>query len=283
MENFLQFFALEPVQWLWVIVAAFLVGFSKTGISGFTMLVIPILATVFGGKDSTGIMLPMLIIGDIFAVFYYQRHAKWKDIVRLLPWAFVGILAGLFVGNRIDDRTFKLLIAVIVLICLLLLIRAEIKGEPGLKGNAEVKGGTRSKGEIESKDTAESKGDIETKLTRHVLFAPLTGIASGFATMIGNAAGPIFSLYLLAKGAKKNNYMGTFAWFFLIVNVTKLPLQIFAWKNITVQTMAVAGLMIPAITIGALLGVAVIKRLNEKPFRWIIIGVTAVAAFRLFF
>ena len=271
MENFLQFFALEPVQWLWVIVAAFLVGFSKTGISGFTMLVIPILATVFGGKDSTGIMLPMLIIGDIFAVFHYQRHAKWKDIVRLLPWAFVGILAGLFVGNRIDDRTFKLLIAGIVLICLLLLIRAEIKGEPGSKGNAEGKG------------NAGAKDDIESKLTRHVLFAPLTGIASGFATMIGNAAGPIFSLYLLAKGAKKNNYMGTFAWFFLIVNVTKLPLQIFAWKNITVQTMAVAGLMIPAITIGALLGVAVIKRLNEKPFRWIIIGVTAIAAFRLFF
>lgn len=295
MENFLQFFALEPVQWLWVIVAAFLVGFSKTGISGFTMLVIPILATVFGGKDSTGIMLPMLIIGDIFAVFYYQRHAKWKDIVRLLPWAFVGILAGLFVGNLIDDHTFKLLIAVIVLICLVLLIRVEIKGDPGVKGNlasqgdsgsqgdSESQGDTGSKGASEWKSTSESKGDIESKLTRHVLFAPLTGVASGFATMIGNAAGPIFSLYLLAKGAKKNNYMGTFAWFFLIVNVTKLPLQIFAWKNITVQTLAVAGLMIPAITIGALLGVAVIKRLNEKPFRWIIIGVTAIAAFRLFF
>ena len=238
MENFLQFFALEPVQWLWVIVAAFLVGFSKTGISGFTMLVIPILATVFGGKDSTGIMLPMLIIGDVFAVLYYQRHAKWKDIVRLLPWAFVGILAGLFVGNLIDDRTFKLLIAVIVLICLLLLIRAEIKGEPGLKGNAGSKGNADSKGNVDSKGDTESKGNagskgdteskgvIESKLTKHVLFAPLTGVASGFATMIGNAAGPIFSLYLLAKGAKKNNYMGTFAWFFLIVNVTKLPLQI---------------------------------------------------------
>ena len=265
MENILHYIALEPVQWVWVIVAAFLVGFSKTGISGFTMLVIPILATVFGGKDSTGIMLPMLIVGDVFAVLYYQRHAKWRDIVRLLPWAFVGILTGLFVGNLIDDRTFKLLIAVIVLICLVLLVRAELKGESGAKG------------------TESAKGDIESKWTKHVLFAPLTGVASGFATMIGNAAGPIFSLYLLAKGAKKNNYMGTFAWFFLIVNVTKLPLQIFAWKNITLQTLAVAGLMIPAITIGALLGAAVIKRLNEKPFRWIIICVTAMAAVRLFF
>lgn len=253
MQALLDFFQLEPAQWMWVLAAAFLVGFSKTGISGFTMLVIPILATVFGGKDSTGIMLPMLIVGDVFAVVYYRRHAKWKDIVRLLPWAFAGILAGLLVGNLIDDRTFKLLIAVIVLICLVLLIRSELKG------------------------------DVSGTLTGRRWFAPLTGISSGFATMIGNAAGPIFSLYLLAKGAKKNDYMGTFAWFFLIVNVTKLPLQIFVWKNITLQTLAVAVLLVPAITAGALLGVWVIKKLNEKPFRWIIIGVTSVAALRLLF
>lgn len=253
MEGFAQFFQLEPAQWVLIIVAGFVVGFSKTGISGFTMLVIPILATVFGGRDSTGIMLPMLIIGDVFAVVYYQRHARWKDIARLLPWAVAGILAALFVGHVVNDRTFKLLIAIIVLICLVLLIRSELKGE------------------------------TESKITKQPWFAPSTGVASGFATMIGNAAGPIFSLYLLAKGAKKNNYMGTFAWFFMIVNLIKLPLQIFVWQNITLRTLAQALLMIPAITLGALLGVAVIKRLNEKPFRWIIIVVTVIAAFRLFF
>jgi len=253
MTAILQYFQLDGAQWGWIVLAAFLVGFSKTGISGFTMLVIPILASVFGGRDSTGVLLPMLIAGDVFAVLYYRRHASWKEIARLLPWAFVGIAAGLLVGSLIDDRTFKLLIACIVLICLVLLVRTELRGE------------------------------AETPLTRQRWFPPVTGVASGFATMIGNAAGPIFSLYLLAKGAKKNNYMGTFAWFFLIVNLTKLPLQVFAWRNITGTTLALAGLMIPAITTGALLGAAVIKRLPEKPFRWIILVVTAVAAIRLFF
>ncbi len=254
MTALIQFIQLDPIQWGSVIVAAFVVGFSKTGISGFTMLVIPILATVFGGRDSAGIMLPMLIIGDIFAVLYYHHHARWKDIIRLLPWTLVGILAGLLVGHLIDDRTFKLLIAVIILICLLLLVRSQFKGET-----------------------------VEAKITGKRWFGVVTGISSGFATMIGNAAGPIFSLYLLAKGAKKNDYMGTFAWFFLIVNVTKLPLQIFVWQNITLRTLAMAGLLIPAITLGAFLGVKVIRKLNEKLFRWIIISVTAIAALRLFF
>lgn len=276
MANFIQFFDFETLQWFWVIVAALLVGFSKTGISGFTMLVIPVLAAVFGGKDSTGIMLTMLIVGDVFAVFFYRGHAKWKDIVRLLPWAFVGILTALFVGYKVDDHTFKLLIAVIVLVCLVLLVRAEVKGGSGGKVKKVIKDN------VEVKVESEAIAELESKLAKLSFFAPLTGIASGFATMIGNAAGPIFSLYLLAKGAKKNNYMGTFAWFFLIVNLTKLPLQIFVWGNVTIRTIAVAGLMIPAITAGALLGVAVIKRLSEKPFRWIIIGVTALAAFRLF-
>ncbi len=252
MLTFLQDLQLNQTQWLWVGVAAFLVGFSKTGISGFTLLVIPILATVFGGRDSTGILLPMLIIGDVFAVAYYHRHAAWKDIVRLLPWTMVGILAGILVGGLINDRQFKLMIAVIILLCLVLLIRTELKGEG-------------------------------VPFTGRKWFAPLTGIASGFATMIGNAAGPLFSLYLLAKGAKKNDYMGTFAWFFLIVNMTKLPLQAFAWHNVSLRTLALAGLMIPAITLGALLGAAVVKKLNEKPFRLIILGVTAIAAIRLFF
>lgn len=253
MTEWIRLFALDGGQWAWVVLAAFLVGFSKTGISGFTMLVIPILATVFGGRDSTGVLLPMLIAGDVFAVLYYRRHATWKDIARLLPWALVGIMAGLAVGSLIDDRTFKLLIALIVLCCLALLVRSELRGEG------------------------------ETRLTRQSWFPPVTGVASGFATMIGNAAGPIFSLYLLAKGARKNNYMGTFAWFFLIINVTKLPLQTFVWHNITWRTMALALLMLPAITAGALLGAAVVRRLPEKPFRWVILVVTAVAAVRLFF
>lgn len=244
-------FNLSMWQWIWVIAAAFLVGFSKTGIGGFTMLVIPILAAIFGGKDSTGILLPMLVVGDIFAVWYYNRHAEWSNIRRLLPWTFAGLAVGLAVGSYINDKQFKMLIAVVVLICLTLLVYMERKGE-------------------------------NFKVPQAAWFYALIGVAAGFATMIGNAAGPIMSIYFLAMGFKKNDFMGTSAWFFLIINATKVPLQVFVWHNITVKTLLLALGMIPAITVGALLGASVIKRINDKPFRWIIIAMTAIAAVRLF-
>lgn len=249
--EFLKLFNLTDIQWILVIVAAFMVGFSKTGVSGMMMLVIPILASVFGGKESTGVLLPLLVAGDFFAVWYYHKHAEWSNIRKLIPWAFAGLAVGIVVGSFINDAQFKALIGVIVILCLGILLYTERKGS-----NFSV---------------PESPW----------LFA-LTGIAAGFATMIGNAAGPIFSVYLLARGFKKNNFMGTSAWFFLIVNVTKVPLQVFVWHNVTGKSFLLALLMVPAIALGAFIGVWVIKKINERFFRYIIIVLTAVAAFRLF-
>ena len=99
--------------------------------------------------------------------------------------------------------------------------------------------------------------------------------------MIGNAAGPIFSIYLLALGFKKNNFMGTNAWFFFIINFIKLPLQIFVWNNMGISSLATTILMLPLITIGAILGFFTLKKINEKYFRYIVILMTAIAALRL--
>ncbi len=243
---------LELVQWIWIIFAALLIGVSKTGISGLLTLVIPILAAVFGGKASTGIILPMLIVGDVFALLYYKRNAKKEDILKLLPWTFLGLILGLVIGGYINDEQFKSLIAISVLLCLFLLIYFEKKGD-------------------------------QLKIPDKTWLYALVGILAGFTSMIGNAAGPIFSVYLLAKGVKKENFLGITAWFFFIVNVTKLPMQVFVWKNITVQTFALTGLMIPFIGIGAVLGAFIIKRINEKVFRYLIIGMTAIISVKLFF
>jgi len=248
--NLTELLALPLEQWVWIIIAAVLVGFSKTGISGAMMLVIPIVAAVFGGKESTGIILPMLLVGDFFAVKYYHRHADWKNIRQLLPWALIGLLCGVVVGSYINDQQFKVLIAISVLICLAILVYSEKKGDSLVVPNA-------------------------------MWFYALVGIACGFTSMIGNAAGPIFSIYLLAMAFKKNSFMGTAAWFFLIINATKVPLQVFFWHNITWQTLTLVIIVIPAIIVGAIAGIYVIKRINEKPFRYMIILMTGVAAVRL--
>lgn len=246
----INIFDLSTWQWVWVIISAFLVGFSKTGITGFMMPVIPIIASVFGGKESTGVILPLLLIGDIFALHYYNRHAKWSNIKKLLPWTFIGLVFGVVVGNYIDDKQFKMIISISVLLCLFTLIYTEKKGE-------------------------------SLKIPKSKWFYVLAGIATGFASMIGNAAGPIFSVYLLTMGFKKNDFMGTTAWFFFLINLTKVPLQILFWHNISLKMVILSIGMIPIIAMGALLGVIVIKKLNEKYFRYVIIGMTAIAAVRL--
>lgn len=250
MDYFAQILDLNWIQWMTVIITAFLVGFSKTGIGGMMMLAIPVLASVFGGKDSTGILLPMLLMGDIFAICYYRRSVEWRNVVTPLPWALIGLTLGVIVGNYISDKTFVFLIGIIVLFCLGILVYTEKKGKSFTVPN-------------------------------DAWFYILVGIISGFASMIGNAAGPIFSVYLLALGFKKNNFMGTNAWFFFIINFTKVPLQIFVWHNIGIKSLAITCLMIPVITIGAILGFFILKKVNEKYFRYMIIVMTALAAFKL--
>ena len=100
---------------------------AKTGVAGIGMLIVPILATIFGGKSSAGILLPMLSMADIFAVNYYHRHAEWKYILKLLPSTVVGVLIGLFVGNMINDEQFKHLMAMLIILGLAIMIWRERK------------------------------------------------------------------------------------------------------------------------------------------------------------
>jgi uncharacterized protein len=105
----------------------------------------------------------------------------------------------------------------------------------------------------------------------------------GFSTMIGNAAGPIMSVYLLSMNLQKNTYIGTTAWFFFIVNVFKLPLQIWGWHNITMKTLGFNLVLLPVIALGALAGIRVVKLMPENAYRWFIVAATFLSAIALFF
>ncbi|KZL89187.1 sulfite exporter TauE/SafE family protein [Clostridium magnum] len=246
----LSTFNLSMWQWSWMIVCALLVGFSKSGISGFLIPVIPIVAAIFGAKLSTGIILPVLIVGDVFAIYYYKQHADWNKIKKLLPWTLVGLISGVIVGNYINDTQFKIFIAICVLVCLIILIYTEKKGE-------------------------------KLNVPSSIWFYALMGILSGFASMIGNAAGALFNIYLLAMRFEKNDFIGTTAWFFFIVNISKVPLQILFWHNISFDTIFLTTLMIPAVAAGAMLGVLVVKKINEKYFRILINIMTVIGSIKL--
>jgi uncharacterized membrane protein YfcA len=240
----------QAYQWVLAIVSGMVIGMSKTGLNGLTLMFVPLMALSFGGKASTGILLPMLCAGDIFAVSWYRRHAETEHLLKLLPSTFVGIAAGVAVGGRLSDTSFRLLLGGIILALLALMIWQD----------------TRKK---------------EPQYPHAWWFAVLAGLAAGFTTMVGNAAGAITSIYLLAMRLPKNAFIGTAAWFFLIVNLSKVPLQIFFWKNISGGSATFDAIMVPAIAAGAAIGITVAGKIPERAYRVFVMVMTGVAALLL--
>lgn len=243
-------FDFSMLQWLLFIVCAIFIGMAKVGVPGVSLIVVPILAIIFGGKASTGILLPMLMMADLFGVGYYHRHAEWKYLWKLLPWAFAGVGIALWVGEVVNDEWFKNIIAILVFICIALMLLKD-----------------RNKDRNLFPDTW--------------WFAATMGVLGGFATMIGNVAGPIFAIYLLAKHLPKNSFIGTGAWFFLIINFTKFPLHIFVWKTISWNTLTLDLLLLPGIAAGAFLGVWLVKKFSDELYRTFVFVITALSAFLL--
>lgn len=240
----------SPLQWGLLFFCAMLVGMSKTGIQGIGTLTIPILAFVFGAKKSTGVILPILCIADVIAVVYYRRNTQFKNVIRLIPWAVVGLFVAIAVDHLIPPAGFKKLMGICIIFGLIVMFWSERAGK------------------------------VEA-MAASPFFAPAAGVLGGFTTMIGNAAGPVMSVYLLSMRLPKYIFVSTGAWFFLTVNYLKLPLQIFFWKNITLQTFLLDLTTVPFICIGAVLGTRLVKILPENGFRKMIIILTIISTLML--
>lgn len=234
-------------QWALTGLSGAVVGLSKTGLPGLGLFFVPLMALAFGAKASTGVLLPMLSLGDVFAVSYYRRHADVPRLVRLLPWALAGLAAGVTVGANLPDREFKRLLGVIVLVLLVLMLWQEFR-----KNKEAVPSGW--------------------------WFPALAGFAAGFTTMVGNAAGPVMSLYLLSMRLPKAAFIGTSAWFFLIINLTKIPLQILFWHNISLASFTIDLMVLPAIALGAWLGLRLVGHIPEALFKGLVFTMTGLSA-----
>jgi hypothetical protein len=242
---------LSIIQWTAICIAVFLLGLSKAGIKGIGIIIVVILAFVFGEKASTGILLPMLITADIFAVIYYNRHARWDYIKKLIPWMIIGVLVGVWIGNDISEIIFKRMMAIIIIASVLIMFYTENR-----KSN---------------------------RVPSNKLFSSGTGFLACFTTMIGNLAGPISNIYFLAMRFPKNEFIGTAAWLFFIINVFKLPFHFFVWETITLQTLVLNSIMVPVVIIGFFIGVALVRRISNVNYRRFILIVTAIGGVILLF
>lgn len=243
---------LDLIGWIVVGLCAVMVGISKTGIPGIGILIVPLMASVLPARRSVGVLLGMLILADLFAIIYYRRHAQWEHLIRLLPIAFVGIVAGYFGLKVVSDKQLKPIIGVIVLAMLAINYWRTMTS---------------------SEDAA-----IPTKWW----FPAVIGFSAGLTTMMANAAGPVMIIYLIAMQLPKVKFVGTSAWFFFVINWLKVPFST-SLDLMTAESVKFNFMMLPFIAAGAVMGILVLKRIPQKVFSIIMQILAAAAAIKLLF
>ena len=245
-------FDLILTQWLWAILAALLLGVTKAGVAGLGTIAVLIMADIFPAGMSSGVILPMLIIGDIMAVIYYRRHANWPLLVKLIPAALVGVAIGWQLMGKMDDAQVCIVIGIAVLLFLLYNV-------------------LRDRGIIH-----------EDRVPEGWLFAVPVCVVAGIVTMMMNAAGPLMLVYFLSLRLEKNRFIGTMAWYFLVLNVLKVPFSM-NLGFITADSVLFNLKLAPAILLGGLFGIWLVKRLSNQRFQILVQVIAAIGACRMLY
>jgi len=239
---------LTAFEWALACLGALLVGVSKTGLPGVGIFAVALFALIFPAREASGIVLPFLIAADVVAVASYHEHAQWKYLWKLFPIAAAGIVLGFLTVQRIDSRGVQVLVGSILAFMVALHLWRK-----------------RSPSE-----------DVPT----HPAFVLGTGLAGGFTTMVANAAGPIITMFLLAMRLPKMNFMGTVAWYFLALNLFKVPFSA-SMGLITIRSLQLDLPLMACSVLGALFGRKILPRLNQQAFEVLALAFTAIAAIKL--
>lgn len=239
---------LGAVAWTLIAIAGLIVGISKTALPGANTISIAIFASVMPAKQSTGALLLLLIVGDMFAVWTYRRDADWRTLLRLTPAVVVGLVAGAAFLAFADDSWVQKLIGAILLALIAVTLLQRRKNPASGETSRLARAGYGSLG--------------------------------GFTTMVANAGGPVMSMYFLAARFSVKQFLGTAAWFFAAVNLCKLPFSI-GLGLITVPELLMDLLLVPAVVIGAFFGRWIANRISQKLFDNIVVVLTIVGSIYL--
>lgn len=231
------------------VLAGLLVGYAKTSIGGLATISVVIFATLLPARQSTAALLLVLIIGDLVAVWHYRRDSDWHLLRALIPTVLPGLALGAFFLAVVDDTWLRRTIGVLLLLMVALQLWMMRRG-----GRADLVHGRAG--------------------------TAVMGLAAGFATMTANSAGAVMTVYLVAKGVDKRRFLGTGAWFFFGINITKLPfsagLGLLTWADL-LRAVELA----PAVLVGAWLGLHTVRRISQQRFEQVVLIASGLSALAL--
>jgi uncharacterized protein len=242
-----------PLLWLFAALGALMIGVSKAGIPGLSILSIALFNHVFASsKQASGLILPLLIFGDFVAVFSYRKHTQWRYLWRLFPWTAAGVVLGYFTLGRISDQTARTLVGWIIVALVILSFWRRYFSAP----------------------------NEQKSVSFHWTVGAAIGVIAGFITLIANAAGPLMAIYLVAMQLPKMEYVGTAAVFFMLLNLFKVPFMV-DLGLITPQSFGFNLALAPAVLLGALAGRWLLKHINQKLFELLVLLLSAIGGILL--
>jgi len=250
---------LSPLAWSLLAVSAVFVGLSKSAVPGVNTISIALFAAVLPARASTGALLLLLIVGDVFALLAYRRYADWRTLVSLAPAVAVGIALGaLFLAFADDGGVRKTIGAILVLVIAFTLWRRHVSQRT-------------TTGSVAAGSSARAATGLSIGY----------GTLGGFTTMVANAGGPVMSMYFLARRFEVLSFLGTAAWFFAVINLAKVPIAV-GLGVISWQTVQLVLLLAPGVVFGALVGRRIARRIDQRVFDWlVVIGTLLGAAYLL--
>ncbi len=215
--------------------AALLMGFAKAGIPPSAILSVALMTEAFSenAELSVGAMLPVLLVGDVLAVAFYRRHAQLRRLLGLVPYVALGMVLGYLILRQTDGNQLRPVLGWLILALFVL-------------------------------EVLRRRFDW-SKAAETWWFAAVLGTAAGFGTMIGNAAGPVMTMYLLGQRLPKEQFIGTCAWFFLLVNTLKI-VPFWSEGMITAGTLRFDLIIVPMVPIGIAAGIWVLPRIPQRFF-----------------
>ena len=233
-------------------IAALCIGIAKAGFSGVSLIAVFILADTFGARESLGIALPLLIIADIIVYPAFRKYGSWKQVWPLFLPALTGIAIGFYLLSGLPNDVMRKVIGGIILSMVLLQILRLFY-----------------------------KAQIEA-IAHSRAFGLGAATSGGVATVLANAAGPIFQLYFISISLPKMELIGVCARFFLVINILKLPLN--AHLNlINQETMIINLCMIPILALGIFGGKKIVSKVPQHAFEHLVLAFAIIAGTRLLF
>jgi len=235
-----------PWQWLLGAFSALSIGVAKTGLPGLGSFVAPLMVlTVGDARYAAAWTLPILSTADVFAVLFWRKHADARKLFSLIPWVAAGMVAGAL-ALSLSEHVLRRIIGCIVVLMLVVHIVRRRNPQQQVAGSPSF-----------------------------------YGVVAGFASTIANAASPVMNMYLLSRKLPKEQFVATGAWFFLVINLAKVP--IYSWHHLFSGTsLRFDLLMVPAVVCGALAGLWIVHRVPQRLFDTMIVLLTGISAFVLF-